>query len=129
MSEYPNYVFYPYHGDKYGFWIEIDDDRALSLFEHTPENGMWLDPTTDHSDYGKEPPSDALRELVAFLMTTEPVDMHKFQGELPEYESHFVSVIHGTINQHSPDSIPDLVWDWMNDCADEFGVEPQYDEE
>lgn len=120
MSDYPNYVFYPYEDTKYGFWVEIDADRAISLFEHTPENGMWLDPVTDHSDYAKEEPSEPLRELVAKLLTEESIDMQPYQSELPPWESHFVSVIHGTINEADPENIPQLVWDWMHMCREEY---------
>jgi hypothetical protein len=117
-DDYPRYVFYPYHDDKYGFWIEIDDDRAISLFENTPEHGMWLDPVTDESEYAKEEPTETLRELVGKLVTQESVDMRPYADELPEWERHFVSVIHGTINNKDPDNIPELVWDWMHDCRE-----------
>jgi len=118
VSDYPNYVFYPYDDEKYGFWVEIDDDRAISLFENTPEGGMWLDPVNDDSDHAQEQPSDALKELVGKLATQQAVDMKPYVAELEPWESHFVSTIHGTVNNVSPDNVPSLVWDWMHNCAD-----------
>jgi len=118
-SDYPNYVFYPYDDEQhYGFWVEINGNKAISLFENTPDGGMWLDPVTDESDHAKEQPTEALKELVGRLATQETVDMEPYQGELKPWESHFVSTIHGTTNNITPDNIPGLVWNWMHDCAD-----------
>jgi|APHM01.1.fsa_nt_gi hypothetical protein len=121
-NEYPNYVFYPYSGDEqYGFWVELNDDTAVSLFERTPENGMWLDPTPDSGDYAKEEPTDDLKEIMALLVTEQMVDMNEY--DIPDYEDHFVDTIYTTAAKLGRDNIPQLVWDFMHDCADELGMD------
>ena len=119
-SDDSEFVFYVYNDDdedpRFSFWY-LFEDSGMSMYERPPDGqGMWLKPSQD-SDYGGEQPTDALREVIAQLMGdgihTDALD------ELPAYERHFVQVIHGTVEQN-PDGIPNPVWSWMYECADQL---------
>jgi len=115
------FVFYTYNDDgddpRFSFWIETSDGSGMSLYERPPDgHGMWLKPS-EGSDHDAVDPTPQLKEVVAELVNDNGVPAGKIH-DLPAHERYFVQVIHGTVNEH-PDAMPDPVWGWMHDCAEE----------
>lgn len=114
------FVFYLYDEDeedpRFSFWLETTDGSGMSLYERPPDgHGMWLKPSQG-SDHDAVEPTDELKEIVAALLEDEiPVER---LFDLPAHERYFVQLIHGTIDEN-PDAIPNPVWGWMHDSAEE----------
>jgi len=103
--------FYHYGSDDddeplFSFWLNIDDDTGVCIYERNAGAGKWL--STDHSDdeYTGVEPSDELRAVLGDLLDGG-IDADRLES-LVDYERYFVQVVHGTINDrgHAP---PELV--------------------
>lgn len=114
------FVFYIYDDDpedpRFSFWIETTNAGGMSLYERPPEGaGMWLKPETG-SDHSSVEPSDEFEAVIADLMDGGLEGARIL--ELPPHERHFVQVIYGTVEEN-PDAIPEPVWGYMHDVAEE----------
>lgn len=115
------FVFYLYEQDaddpRFSFWIETSDAGGMSLYERPPDGaGMWLKPS-EGSDHDAVEPSAELKRVIAEFIGGDGVPVERVD-ELPVHEKYFVQVLHGTI-EDNPDAVPDPVWGWMHDCAEE----------
>ena len=117
------FVFYIYDDEqdsddpRFSFWLETSDGNGMSLYERLPDGkGMWLKPS-EGSDYGAVEPTSGLKNAVADLVSGGQVAT-QWLTQLPSHEQYFVQTIHGTVEEN-PDAIPDPVWGWMHDCAEE----------
>lgn len=110
------YVFYIYDEEpediRYAFWAHMED-IAVSLFERTPDNGIWINHDPVKSDYAGVEPTETLREVIGDLFTEEGLDPEIFE-ELPEHEKDFVGLIYGTITEEG--TIPDMMWEFLREC-------------
>ncbi|ELY96523.1 hypothetical protein C484_00820 [Natrialba taiwanensis DSM 12281] len=114
------FVFYLYEEDeedpRFSFWLETSDGSGMSLYERLPDGqGMWLKPS-EGSDHGAVEPTDELKAVISELMAND-VSADRVH-DLAPHERHFVQGIHGTVDQN-PDAIPNPVWGWMHDAAEE----------
>jgi len=114
------FVFYLYDEDeddpRFSFWIETSDGSGMSLYERPPDgHGMWLKPS-EGSDHDAVEPTDDLKAVIAELLAGD-VSADRVH-DLEPHERYFVQVIHGTVDQN-PDAIPEPVWGWMHDAAEE----------
>lgn len=96
--------FYRYGEDDNGdplfsFWMNVDDNTGVCIYERNAGAGKWLSTHHDDEEYSGLEPSDELEELLAEICGTGgSVDGSRVEA-LPDHESYFFRVVHGTIEQ------------------------------
>lgn len=96
--------FYVYGEDDNGeplfsFWMDVDDDTGVCIFERNQGAGKWLGTHHDDEDYSGLDPSDELEGVLRDICGSGgSVDGARVEA-LPDHESYFFRIVHGTIEQ------------------------------
>lgn len=95
--------FYVYGKDDAGdplfsFWMDLDDDIGVCIYERNQGAGKWLSTRHDDEEYQGRPPSDELLDVLEDLVIGDGVEGWRVT-DLPNHERYFVQIVHGTIEQ------------------------------
>jgi hypothetical protein len=121
--------FYVYGEDDAGdplfsFWMETASGHVVCLYERNEGHGHWLSTTDDDEDYEYERPSEELEALLGEVAGTGgAVDGARVES-LPDHESYFFRLVHGTIEQRG--RAPNELLAYIGECA---GTEVHLDAE
>lgn len=96
--------FYRYGEDEDGdplfsFWMNIDDDTGVCIYERNNGVGKWL--STEHApeEYTGQPPSDELKQVIRDAIGDGPGVRPGAVKALPDHEEYFFRAVQGTIEQ------------------------------
>lgn len=112
--------FYRYGEDADGeplfsFWMNLDDNTGVCLYERNRGAGKWLSTHHDDEEYEGQPPSEELKRVLRDVMGTGgSVDAGRVHA-LDDYERYFFQVVHGTIEQKG--SAPDELFVFLSEIA------------
>ena len=112
--------FYRYGRDEGGnpmfsFWMDVDRDTGICLYERGGKQGRWLDTHHSSDDYAPIRPSDDLRKVLRQLLVSEEgVEAERVES-LADHESYFARIIVGTLEDGK--DLPDGVWAFLEDVA------------
>jgi len=122
------YYFYVYKEDeedpRFGFWTGADSIE-FSLFERTPEQGVWLSNEQKSSDeYERRAPTEDFERILGALAAGKKVGVDDI-NDLPPHEEFFAHSFAGTVQEKGQEAIPNGVLGYAESLIDEPAQQPE----
>lgn len=112
--------FYVYGEDEdddplFSFWMNLNDDTGVCLYERNDGAGKWLGTSHDSDEYQGLEPTEGLKDCLADAVANDEGVRGEDVEALPDYEAYFFRLVHGTAEEKR--RLPPSIVKFLEECV------------